>query len=191
MRWPLGRLEGGTRVTREDERLTTARLELRPPTMDDAQAIFSGYAQDGEITRYLVWRPHGDLDETRRFLRTCVDGWASGKEFTWAITLKESTDLIGMVACRPRGHRADLGYVLARSYWGNGYMTEAVSAVVQWLLGGPEVYRVWAVCDTANLASARVLEKVGMTREGILKRWSVHPNVSSEPRDCFVYARVR
>jgi len=103
--------------------------------MDDAQAIFSGYAQDGEVTRYLVWRPHGDLDETRRFLRTCVDGWAS--------------------------------------------------------LGRPEVYRVWAVCDTANLASARVLEKVGMTREGILKRWSVHPNVSPEPRDCFVYARVR
>ncbi len=96
-----------------------------------------------------------------------------------------------MVACRPEGHKAELGYVLARSYWGNGYMTEAVSAVVDWLLSVPEVHRVWAVCDTANLASARVMEKVGMTREGILKRWTVHPNVSSEPRDCFVYARVR
>jgi ribosomal-protein-alanine N-acetyltransferase len=178
-------------VTREHARLTTTRLELRPPTMGDAQAVYSRYAQDREVTRYLAWRPHSDLDETRRFLGTCVDGWAAGRQFTWAITLTGSSILIGMVACRPQGHKAELGYVLARSYWGNGYMTEAVSAVVDWLLSVPEVHRVWAVCDTANLASARVMEKVGMTREGILKRWTVHPNVSSEPRDCFVYARVR
>jgi len=178
-------------MTGKHAQLTTARLELRPPTLEDAQAVFSEYAQDREVTRYLTWRPHSDLDETRRFLETCVDGWASGSVFTWVITLTGSRNLIGMVACRPQGHKADLGYVLARSSWGNGYMTEAVSAVVDRLLLVPEVYRVWAVCDTANLASARVMEKVGMTREGILKRWTVHPNVSSEPRDCFVYARVR
>ncbi|MEW6032277.1 MAG: GNAT family N-acetyltransferase [Bacillota bacterium] len=182
---------GGWRLLLENVRLATARLELRPPTLDDAQAIFSGYAQDREVTRYLVWRPHSNLEETRMFLQSCLDGWASGSELTWAITLAGSGDLIGMVASGPCGHKADLGYVLARPYWGNGYMTEAVSAVIEWLFSVPEVYRVWAVCDTANLASARVMEKVGMTREGLLKRWNVHPNVSSEPRDCYVYARVR
>jgi hypothetical protein len=50
---------------------------------------------------------------------------------------------------------------------------------------------VWAICDTANEASARMLEKVGMTRKGILRRWSLHPNVSAEPRDCYVYAKVK
>jgi RimJ/RimL family protein N-acetyltransferase len=159
--------------------------------MDDAEALFSGYAQDHEVTRYLVWRPHRDLDESRRFLGTCLEGWASGRELTWAITLSDSGNLIGMVACRRQGHQADLGYVLARPHWGNGYMTEAVSAVAEWLLSLPGLYRVWAVCDTANTASARVMEKVGMTREGILKRWNVHPNASSEPRDCYVYARIR
>ncbi|HCW51333.1 MAG TPA: GNAT family N-acetyltransferase [Clostridiales bacterium] len=178
-------------MTREHESLTTTRLKLRRPTVDDAEAVFYGYAQDREVTRFLVWRPARDLDETRRFLGSCLEGWASGKELTWAITLSTSGDLIGMVACRPRGHMADLGYVLARSYWGKGYMTEALSAVVDWLFSRPELYRVWAVCDTANVASARVMEKVGMTCEGILRRWNVHPNVSSEPRDCYVYARVR
>lgn len=70
-------------------------------------------------------------------------------------------------------------------------MTEAVSAVAEWLLTAQGLYRVWAVCDTENTASSRVMEKVGMSREGILKRWTVHPNASSEPRDCYVYARVR
>ena len=70
-------------------------------------------------------------------------------------------------------------------------MTEAVRAVVDWAFSLEEVFRVWAVCDTANTASARVLEKAGMAREGILRRWIVHPNVSSEPRDCFVYSKVR
>jgi len=55
----------------------------------------------------------------------------------------------------------------------------------------PEIYRVWAVCDVANTALVRVLEKVGMDREGILRRWIIHPNVSDEPRDCFVYSKIR
>lgn len=55
----------------------------------------------------------------------------------------------------------------------------------------PSVSRVWAVCDVENRASARVLEKIGMRFEGILARWSIHPNLSDEPRDCRGYARLR
>jgi ribosomal-protein-alanine N-acetyltransferase len=50
---------------------------------------------------------------------------------------------------------------------------------------------VWAVCDVDNLASARVLEKAGMGREGRLRRWVLHPNVSAAPRDCWCYAHVK
>ena len=70
-------------------------------------------------------------------------------------------------------------------------MSEAVRLLVTWAMQQSPIFRVRAVCDTANLASARVLEKAGLEREGILRRWIVHPNISSEPRDCFVYARVR
>jgi ribosomal-protein-alanine N-acetyltransferase len=88
-------------------------------------------------------------------------------------------------------HRIDCGYVLARPFWRRGLMTEALRAAARWAMGEPDIWRIGAVCDTENLASARVMEKAGLAREGILRRWLVHPNVSPEPRDCFSYALTR
>ncbi len=70
-------------------------------------------------------------------------------------------------------------------------MSEALTAVVQWAFAQPGIYRVWATCDVDNVASAGVLERVGMQREGVLRRWLVHPNVSDRPRDCFCYSIVK
>jgi ribosomal-protein-alanine N-acetyltransferase len=173
------------------ETLITDRLILRRPQLTDAAALFEEYCQDPDVTKYLIWRPHRDLTETLDFLTGCLARWESGEELTWGITQKGTDRVIGMIACRLRGHAADLGYVLARQYWNRGYVTEAVRAVVAWVGHLESIFHVWAVCDTANGASAWVLEKVGMTREGVLRRWLVHPNVSAEPQDCFVYAKVR
>jgi RimJ/RimL family protein N-acetyltransferase len=172
-------------------RLTTARLVLRPPRSADAPAIFAGYAQDPVVTRYLMWRPHASVAVTRDFLRGCAEGWMRETEFTWVLTLPDPAGVVGMLALRPEGHRANLGYVLARPYWGRGLMTEAVTAVVDWAIAQPAIHRVWAVCDVDNAASARVLEKAGMQREGVLRRWLVHPGAGATPRDCLCYARVR
>ena len=70
-------------------------------------------------------------------------------------------------------------------------MPDAANAVVEWALAQPEIYRVWAVCDVDNLASARVLEKIGMQCEGLLRRYILHPNISEAPRDCWCYAKVK
>ncbi len=70
-------------------------------------------------------------------------------------------------------------------------MTEAARAVVEWALAEREIYRVWAVVDLENPASQRVLEKVGMTREGVLRRWVVMPRQGPTPRDVWCFARVR
>jgi RimJ/RimL family protein N-acetyltransferase len=70
-------------------------------------------------------------------------------------------------------------------------MSEALQSVLQWALAQPEIFRVWATCDIDNLASARVLERVGMEREGVLRRWLVHPNISEVPRDCLCYSVVK
>lgn len=173
------------------EALITDRLLLRRPQLSDAVSLFEEYCQDSEVTKYLIWQPHQNINETSEFLAGCLARWESGEELTWGITHKDNDRLIGMVACRVRGHAADIGYVLARAYWKRGYTTEAARVVVEWAANLAPIFRVWAVCDTANEASARVLEKVGMAREGILRRWLVHPNVSAEPRDCYVYSKVR
>ncbi|HZI93331.1 MAG TPA: GNAT family N-acetyltransferase [Patescibacteria group bacterium] len=173
------------------ETLTTPRLLLRKPRLTDAESIFEEYARDPEATRYLLFRPHQDIGQTHEFLRTRLANWGGGDELMWGITVKPDDRLVGMIACRFNGHRVDIGYVIARRLWGNGYMSETVKAVGDWVLEQEGIHRVWAVCDTNNRASARVMEKAGMKREGLLKRWLVHPNISDEPRDCFVYSRVR
>jgi len=173
------------------EVITTRRLVLRRPRMSDANDIFDNYTADPEVTRYVIWPPYTDRSEVAPFLQSRLARWDSGEEFSWAITRAEEDRVIGMVGCREREQAADIGYVMSRKYWNRGYITEAAKAVVDWAGNLEFIYRVWAVCDVENRSSARVLEKVGMQREGILRRYIVHPNVSSEPRDCFVYSKVR
>ena len=170
------------------ESIETARLILRRPVLEDAPSIFERYARDPEVTRYLPWRPHESIERTEDFLRRCRDFWERNEAFPWAIVLNAETQPIGMIDLRPQGTRVEIGYVLARPFWGRGYMTEAARALVEWALSRPDVWRVWAVSDVENTASAKVLERVGMRREGILRRWIIHPNISVEPRDCYCYA---
>src|SRR5262245_33366113 len=114
------------------ENLLTERLILRRPQLNDAVALFEEYGQDPEVTKYLTWRPNQDIKETVDFLAGCLARWESGEELSWGITRKDNDRLIGMVACRVRGHAADIGYVLARAHWNRGYVTEAARAVVEW-----------------------------------------------------------
>ena len=173
------------------ETLETDRLILRRSRASDAEAIFGEYARDSEVTRYLAWRPHQSLTDTNAFLKRAVAAWDAGQRYAWVLTLKGTDRAIGMLSCGIQHHQAGLGYVLGRRYWGQGLMPEAVKTLVTWLLNQPSIYRVWAVCDTTHAASARVLEKVGMQREGVLRRLAVHPNLSPDPRDCYCYSRVR
>jgi RimJ/RimL family protein N-acetyltransferase len=151
------------------ELLPTARLVLRRARLSDADDIFNNYATDPEVTRYLIWRPYQHKGDLSPFLQSLLDRWGTGEEYTWAITRPEEDRVIGMIACRVREHAADIGYVLSRNYWNRGYVTEAAKAIVDWAINLSFVYRVWAVCDVENKASARVLEKVGMQREGTLR----------------------
>ena len=170
-------------------RIENARLILRRPTIEDAPAIFDGYGQDPEVVRHVMWRPHTSIADTKDFLTTVLERMRLGKEQSWAITLKGDDRLIGMVAVRPNGFKHDIGYVLARPHWGRGIMTEAARAIVDLSLSDSHVRRVWAVCDVDNKASSRVMEKIGMTFEGVLRRWVIHPNVSPDPRRAVLRAR--
>ncbi len=169
----------------------TPRLHLRPPIPADADTVFRLYARDLEVVRYMTWRPHGSAEVTCDFIRGCIAGWEKGPAFSWMIIRRQDEQLLGMVTLRMDTVKADLGYVLARPFWGQGYMTEAVKVVVDWAITQPAIHRVWATCDVDNPASARVMEKAGMQREGLLRRWGVHPNIGDLPRDSWCYARVR
>lgn len=165
----------------------TVRLRLRPAVDADAPVIYASYATDPEVTRYLTWRPHADIAETRAFIGHCREVWDKGEAFPYVILRKEDGALLGMIEVRVNGHRAEMGYVLGRPYWGKGYMPEALGAILHWTSAQESISRTWAYCDVENRASQRVLEKAGMIREGRIHRWMVVPNLGNAARDCFFY----
>ena len=170
------------------EQLETERLVLRKPRMDDARAIFEGWTQDREVTRYLTWRPHERIEQTQEFVQGCIRAWEGETRFPYVITLKGTGEVIGIIDPRIEGPKVGIGYGSARAYWGKGYVTEATCAVIQWAFQQPSIYRVYATTDVENIASRRVMEKVGMQCEGILRKYILHPNISDIPRDSYLYA---
>jgi RimJ/RimL family protein N-acetyltransferase len=171
------------------DEIRTARMLLRKPRAADAPLMFKAYAQDPAVTRYLIWRPHGDIAETHAVIDRFLAAWERQEEFCWLIFTSDSGEMIGSIGARSEDKGFNLGFLLARSHWGRGYMPEAINAVVDWAFTQPQVSRVWAACDVENRSSARALEKAGFSREGVLPQFSVHPNISSAPRDCYAYAR--
>ena len=173
------------------EEIATKRLVLRTPRPEDASAMFTGWAQDQEVTRYLTWRPHASLELPQAAIARAISAWNDETRFPYMITLNTTGEVMGMIDPRIEGPRVGIGYVLGRAYWGKGYMPEATRAVIEWAFEQPTIYRVYAITDVKTVASQRVLEKVGMQCEGGLRKYIIHPNMSDIPRDSYMYAIVK
>ena len=172
----------------DDEVLAGARILLRRPRLEDAEALFARIASDPQVTEYLSWPPHRDVTETRRVISELFN---IGADHTWVITLRDTGDVIGELGYRrPQPHAAELGYCLARRWWGQGLMSEAVRVLLDALARDPALYRVSAACHVSNTRSARLLERAGLALEGRLTRYAVFPNLSSEPQDGLLYAKA-
>jgi RimJ/RimL family protein N-acetyltransferase len=173
------------------ERFETSRLILRPISPEDAAVIFESYAQDREVTRFLTWRPHRTIEDTEAYIAHCLTTPGT-KSRTYVLTGRDDGVVRGGFDLRhAEAHRMEFGYVLARQWWGQGLMTEALTEIALWALRQDGVFRIGSTCDVENVGSARVMAKSGLAREGLLRRWLVHPNIGDEPRDCFVYAMTR
>lgn len=170
----------------------TPRLLARRPRAEDAPAVFAAYAADPEATRYLAWRPYAAVEPLADYLRTRAASWENhGGEYAYLLCLRDTDAPIGSIGAIVDGAKVMFGYVLGRAHWGRGYATEALHYLVRWAAAEPRVQRAWAYCSTENVASARVMEKAGLVREGVLHRWEVFPNLGPEPRDCVFYASVK
>lgn len=171
--------------------LVTERLLLRRMCLDDAEAMFA-YASDPEVTRYVLFETHRSIEDSREFLRSATEGYERGDFGSWGVVLKESGAFVGTcgldVNYAPEHARAELGYVLSRGHWGQGLMTEAVRAVIRFGFGRMELNRIQARCIAENTASARVMEKAGMTYEGTLREREF---IKGAYRDMKLYSVLR
>ena len=168
--------------------LTTERLTLRDFRRKDWKAVHA-YAADLEVVRFMPWGPNTEKD-TKEFLVRALVGQIEDPrtKFEFAITVTLGDRLIGGCGIRvssPADRGADMGYCLHRDFWGHGFATEAARALVGFGFEQLGMHRIFATCDTENVTSARILEKIGMQREAHLREDTL---LRGKWRDSYLYA---
>jgi ribosomal-protein-alanine N-acetyltransferase len=159
------------------ETIETVRLVLRRPVATDAEAMFTRYARDPAVTRFLGWPTHTSIADTTRFLAFCDDEWQQRRVGPYLIHSRDDGRLLGTTGLGLESPwQAAAGYVLARDAWGNGYATEALRAMRD-LASRLGVHRIYAVCHPVHHASWRVMEKCGFERRGLLHAHAQFPNL--------------
>jgi len=141
--------------------LETERLLLRHIRRDDAQRIFTYWASDPEVTKYLTWQPHASVAVTEAIVERWLADYDKPDTYRYGIELRETGELIGMIDVVGYHHgNPVIGYCSGRAYWGNGYMTEALKALCAALFeAGYSMIRIEAVRE--NIGSNRVIQKAG------------------------------
>jgi [ribosomal protein S5]-alanine N-acetyltransferase len=170
--------------------LRTARLLLRPFEMSDAPVVAS-LCSDKAIASTTLFIPHPySLADAEAWLSTHRQRFEAGTDVQFAIILADPGELIGAVGLviQPEHDRAEIGYWIARSHWGNGFATEAGRAVLRYGFETRGLNRVWAYHYARNAASGRVLQNIGLRYEGLarqhIKKWGQY-------EDCPLYGLTR
>lgn len=150
-------------------RLETERLLLRAMRVDDTADMFA-YAKDPEVSEFLLWRPHKSPEYTRSYLEYLAGRYRLGQHFEWAMICRADGHMIGTcgfsrIDCTH--NCAELGYVLNPAYRGQGLVPEAAKRVLKFGFDVLGMHRIEARYMVGNTASVRVMQKLGMTPEGI------------------------
>ena len=139
----------------------------------------------------VLWDTHHSIEDSRNFLRFATEGYERGDFCGWGLVLKASGVFVGTcgieVGASEHG-RAELGYVLSREHWGRGLMPEAVRTMIRFCFEMMDLNRVEARCIAQNTASARVMEKAGMSYEGTLRE---REYIKGAYRDMKMYSILR
>lgn len=143
--------------------IKTARLVLRPVTMGELESACA-YALDLENTKYMMYLPYASMEETAQAIRRAEAEWAKEKPAFCEFAIWKDGAHIGGITMYfvEEPARAELGWVLHRDYWRNGYVTEAALALMEYARENWGIRCVFACCDEENAASYRVMEKLGM-----------------------------
>lgn len=149
--------------------IKTDRLLLRKLQASDAEEIFATWTSDERVAKYTSWYAHKNIEDTKAYVAYIMSK-TELSNYYWIIELDKK--IIGSVnVCYSDEYLeiAGIGYVLGYEYWGKGYITEATRAVIQFLFNDVNYRKIIAGCDSENIGSSRVMEKVGMKREAVFR----------------------
>ncbi|MHC4192802.1 MAG: GNAT family N-acetyltransferase [Planctomycetota bacterium] len=156
--------------------LQAKRLTLRKMTLGDAEDVFK-YSSDPEVFKFVGGKVHKAVRDSEGFLKEICEKYERRETIVWGIVCKERGKLIGdcgFIKWDASQARAELDYLLSREYWNQGLMTEAIVEVIRFGFEKMQLSRIQGICEIANVASARVMEKAGMRFEGVLRSYIQH-----------------
>jgi ribosomal-protein-alanine N-acetyltransferase len=164
-------------------------LALRYPAMHDAPALYA-LASDARVTRYFSWGPYRDEEEPRAWLRSLPGRRASGAALELAIVDASDRPVGIILLCElsARDRRAIVGTWLGRAHWGTGANAEAKALITALAFGPLGLRRLAAYADVRNVRSQEALERLGFSREGVLRDYQRH---ADRPRTVALYSLLQ
>lgn len=151
--------------------IKTERLILRPFKIEDIDDVYKNYGSDPKITRYISWVPCDTKEKCEGFINFNLKEYETNPMFfSWVITMDDT--IIGSISIfnvNNDNDSGELGYSLGSKWWGNGIITEATKAVIDYAFNKVEFNRIYGSCHEENIGSKKVMEKMGMSFEGILR----------------------
>lgn len=168
------RLKGGGRMNHIGTKtLETERLILRKFKDEDASDLFNNWANDSNVTKYLTWPTHENLDTSKYVIGLWLNEYSNSDHYNWCIELKEDGQAIGsisVVSIDENVEAVEIGYCIGKEYWDKGIVTEAFSSIIKFLFEEVDVKRIVAKHDTNNPASGAVMKKCGLKFEGVNRK---------------------
>ena len=152
--------------------LETERLILRKISKKDLQDIFT-YGSNPKVSQRVSWETHKSKVDTENFIEHVLEGYSQNNKALWGIELKSTCRLVGtidFVTVNLKHKKAEIGYVLSEDVWGNGLTTEATKKILEYGFETLGLVRIQARCFVENIGSQRVMEKSGMSFEGIIRK---------------------
>lgn len=152
--------------------IKTERLILRPCTLEDSEALYE-YMKNPNVGPHAGWAPHKSLEETKEIVKSI---FLNAKTFVICLPIgNEESKVIGIIGLendihRPDGNSREIGYSLAEEHWGNGYMTEAAKAVIEYGFNEMGLDQIAIGTSDENIRSQRVISKCGFVYEGTIRR---------------------
>lgn len=153
--------------------LETDRLILRRFGGNDTEMMFTNWANDPLVAKYLTWKAHTNVAETKSVIDMWISKYPQPNFYQWAMFSKETNNLIGSISVihmEEKIRACEIGYCIGQAFWNKGYTTEAGKKVIEFLFNEVGFNRIEARHDIENNASGKVMMKLGMQYEGVLRQ---------------------
>lgn len=174
----------------ESPEFETERLLLRRLTMSDVDEYFQ-FASDPRVSEQSLWNCHETMEDSVQYIQRVLDNYERKTVHIWAFVWKETGQLIGrggIFDLNESMQSAELGYAISSLYWNQGVASEAMQPIVDYCFEELDCNRLGGRCNAGNIGSARVMEKIGMSYEGILRKQLKIKGVFTDQK---IYSRIR